>query len=110
MKTIQRKTSSYANANTSAPRKEAGGPKTSRVSSELPAQLHGDDCVEAISLLKHTTDREMVLAKMRETFAYRQIVIHDQQQTSDILSVFPRFLDTKGLVSIIYNCLTKGDH
>ncbi|KAJ8378191.1 hypothetical protein AAFF_G00245390 [Aldrovandia affinis] len=40
----------------------------------------------------------MVLAKIRETFAYRQSVIHNQQQTSDIHSVFLRFLDTKGLI------------
>lgn len=54
--------------------------------------------MEAMSLLHHTTDHDLVFQKMRETFHYRQQMIHDQQQSANILQMFPRFLDTKGLV------------
>jgi len=38
-------------------------------------QLEGDQCFEAISLLKHSTDKEQIFMKMRETFQYRQKLI-----------------------------------
>jgi len=56
-------------------------------------QLEGELCREAISLL------EQIFMKMRETFQHRQKLIHDPEQCSTVLTVFPRFLDTKGLVS-----------
>ncbi|XP_054870864.1 uncharacterized protein LOC111574890 isoform X2 [Amphiprion ocellaris] len=62
-------------------------------------QLDGDACQEAISLLNHTTDTSLILQKMRETFQYRQNLINDPDKSLDILSIFPRFLDTKGLVN-----------
>ncbi|KAF4101499.1 hypothetical protein G5714_017931 [Onychostoma macrolepis] len=65
---------------------------------EKVQQLEGDQCREAISLLKHTTDNEQTFLKMRETFQHRQKLIHDPEQCSTVLTVFPRFLDTKGLV------------
>ncbi|KAK1880735.1 Elongation factor 4 [Dissostichus eleginoides] len=55
-------------------------------------------CREAISLLKHSTDIEQICMKMRATFKHRQKLIHDPEQCSTVLTVFPRFLDTKGLV------------
>ncbi|KAJ4940161.1 hypothetical protein JOQ06_026470 [Pogonophryne albipinna] len=61
-------------------------------------QLEGDQCREAISLLKHSTDIEQICMKMRATFKHRQQLIHDPEQCSTVLTVFPRFLDTKGLV------------
>lgn len=54
--------------------------------------------MEAMSLLHHTTDRDLVFQKMRETFHYRQQMLHDPQQSADILQMYPRLLDTKGLV------------
>lgn len=57
-----------------------------------------DKCMEAMSLLHHTTDRDFVFQKMRETFHFRKQMLHDPQQLTDILQMFPRFLDTKGLV------------
>lgn len=38
--------------------------------------------------------------KMRETFQHRQKLVNDPGRSVDILSSFPRFLDTKGLVSL----------
>lgn len=37
---------------------------------------------------------------MRETFQYHQQILHDPQHSADVLQMFPRFLDTKGLVGI----------
>lgn len=36
---------------------------------------------------------------MRETFQHRQMLINDPDKSIDILTIFPRFLDTKGLVN-----------
>ncbi|KAM3603953.1 uncharacterized protein V6R79_004503, partial [Siganus canaliculatus] len=74
-----------------------GGPTSSRTIT-TGDQRTGDDCMEAISLLHHTIDRELVFQKMRETFRYRQEILHDPQHSSDVLQMFPRFLDTKGLI------------
>ncbi|XP_052456813.1 uncharacterized protein LOC128016376 [Carassius gibelio] len=41
---------------------------------------------------------EQVTAKMKSTFQFRQTMIHDPEKSSSVLSLFPRFLDTKGLV------------
>ncbi|KAJ8359373.1 hypothetical protein SKAU_G00158980 [Synaphobranchus kaupii] len=60
-------------------------------------QLQDDHCREAISLMMYTTDQQVVLLKMRDTFEYRQKLVHDQQNSDTILKVFPRFLDVKGL-------------
>ncbi|KAA8578678.1 hypothetical protein FQN60_000113 [Etheostoma spectabile] len=60
--------------------------------------LDGDACQEAMSLLNHTTDNSLVFQKMRETFQHRQKLVNDPGRSVDILSSFPRFLDTQGLV------------
>ncbi|XP_059379085.1 uncharacterized protein LOC132154211 isoform X2 [Carassius carassius] len=53
---------------------------------------------EGISLLSHTTEKSLIFQKMRETFQHRQELIKDPGSSVEILSTFPRFLDTKGLV------------
>ncbi|KAK0142285.1 hypothetical protein N1851_020019 [Merluccius polli] len=73
-----------------------GGPTSSRTFGSIDEQQTGDECMEAMSLLHHTTDCDLVFQKMRETFHYRQQMLHDAQQSADILQMFPRFLDTKG--------------
>ncbi|XP_075320033.1 uncharacterized protein LOC142378921 isoform X1 [Odontesthes bonariensis] len=76
---------------------DSSGPELERkVTKEQ--QLEGDQCCEAISLLKHSTDKEQIFMKMRATFQHRQKLIHDPERCSTVLTVFPRFLDTKGLV------------
>ncbi|KAL1250584.1 hypothetical protein QQF64_018380 [Cirrhinus molitorella] len=35
---------------------------------------------------------------MRETFHYRQKILHDLHRSADVLQMFPRFLDIKGLI------------
>ncbi len=56
-------------------------------------------CFSLISLMNHTTDQEIVMQKIKETFNYRQRLIHNTDESHTILTVFPRLLDTKGLVS-----------
>lgn len=68
-------------------------------------QLDGDACQEAMSLLNHTTDNSLIFQKMRETFQHRQKLVNDPGRSIDILSTFPRFLDTKGLVSLEWDVL-----
>ncbi|KAL6489407.1 hypothetical protein MHYP_G00031480 [Metynnis hypsauchen] len=75
-----------------------GGPTLSRPFGSIDVQQTGDECMEAVSLLRHTTDRDLVYQKMKETFHYRQKMLHDPEQSADILQMFPRFLDTKGLI------------
>ncbi|KAI2656852.1 DNA mismatch repair protein MutL [Labeo rohita] len=60
-----------------------GGPKCQRPTN-LEGQLDGDACREAMSLLNHTTDKSKL--------------VKDPGSSVHILSTFPRFLDTKGLV------------
>lgn len=63
-------------------------------------QLEGDACREAIAFLVHASDEASVFHKMKETFKHRQDLVHNPQRTTNILTVFPRFLDVKGLVSL----------
>ncbi|XP_059379961.1 uncharacterized protein LOC132115478 isoform X1 [Carassius carassius] len=82
----------------------SSGPNLEREVTKVQ-QLEGDQCREAISLLKHSTDNEQIFMKMRETFQHRQKLIHDPEQCSTVLTVFPRFLDTKGLVAQDFDLL-----
>ncbi|KAK7938990.1 hypothetical protein WMY93_002316 [Mugilogobius chulae] len=61
-------------------------------------QLDGEECQEAISVITHSTDDSLIKAKMKETFQYRQKLVHDQNESSSIFEIFPRFLDTPGLI------------
>ncbi|XP_078790008.1 uncharacterized protein LOC144981320 isoform X3 [Oryzias latipes] len=74
-----------------------GGPKFQRSVVVEEPQLDGDACQEAMSLLNHATDTTLIFRKMRETFQHRQKLVNDSDKALDILSIFPRFLDTKGL-------------
>ncbi len=77
----------------------AGGPTQERELPQTVDQLDEEYCKESISLMNHTTDREIVMQKMKETFNYRQRLIHNSDESHTILTVFPRLLDNKGLVS-----------
>lgn len=73
-------------------------PTTQRESLLTGDQLLGEECREALSIMRHSTDKSVVKEKMRATFDYRQKLVHDQDATASVLDVFPRFLDTAGLV------------
>ncbi len=53
------------------------GPTQERELPQMVDQLDEEYCKESISLMNHTTDREIVMQKMKETFNYRQRLIHN---------------------------------
>ncbi|XP_023283552.1 uncharacterized protein LOC111670859 isoform X3 [Seriola lalandi dorsalis] len=104
LKTVQR--------NTKLPFKETkmqtaggGGPGQKRELLQIGGQLDEERCKEIISLMSHITDREIILQKMKDTFEYRQHLIHNPDESDNILSVFPRLLDTKGLINQDFNLI-----
>ncbi|KAJ8346761.1 hypothetical protein SKAU_G00281620 [Synaphobranchus kaupii] len=101
LKTVQRKAhqGSALPPNGSTDLSPGGGLNFQRTVN-VERQLDGDACQEAMSLLNHTTDSQpqLIFQKMRETFQHRQNLVNDPGRSVDILSTFPRFLDTKGLV------------
>ncbi|XP_016327723.1 uncharacterized protein LOC107677358 [Sinocyclocheilus anshuiensis] len=48
--------------------------------------------------MKHTSDETVVREKMKITFQYRQAMVHSPEKSLDVLDMFPRFLDTPGLI------------
>nr|XP_061834660.1 uncharacterized protein LOC133618377 [Nerophis lumbriciformis] len=78
---------------------KSGGPTVGRVTQFIPEiVLSEDECKEAMSLKKHSADVDMVIKKMKLTFAHQHNMVLDPQQSSNILSYCPRFKDIKGLV------------
>lgn len=74
------------------------GPKTHRSMHSPVRQLSGDECNEAISVMRHSSDTTLVQDKMKATFQKRHKVVQDPATASTVLDLFPRFLDTPGLV------------
>ena len=99
LKTVSRK-SKPSQPSTPSPSRSSGhstgGPTSPRVVI-TEEQLDGDACREAMSLLTHTTDNSQIFHKMRQTFQHRHKLVKDS--SADVLAAFPRFMDTKGLVS-----------
>jgi len=77
-----------------------GGPRQEREVPQIGGQLDDERCKEVISFMNYTSDGKIILQKMKETFAYRQRLIHTPDESHTVFSVFPRLLDTKGLVNI----------
>ncbi|KAG7481489.1 hypothetical protein MATL_G00067280 [Megalops atlanticus] len=96
LKTVQRKTFHRSGGEQKAA--VSRGPNFER-QTHSGEQLQGDLCDAAILDLAQCTDQEQVFLKMRETFQYRQQLVHDPQKAGTVLSTFPRLLDTKGLVN-----------
>ena len=97
IKTVQRNTAAQSRrSSTSTPYQDS--PKRKREVLSTNKQLLGEQCHEAISFLKHSTDESAIKEKMRATFQYRQTLVQDQQCSSTVLDVFPRFLYITGLV------------
>lgn len=64
--------------------------------------LSDEEVEAAIAVLKHSADDDTVREKMKATFQYRHSMVHDEKKAPDVFSVFPRFLDTPGLVKHLY--------
>ncbi|KAJ8349715.1 hypothetical protein SKAU_G00248450 [Synaphobranchus kaupii] len=97
LKSIQRGTRLSATLEDSRA-EENGGPMLRREPRHRDDQPDEQRCQEIISLMNHTNDREVIMKKMRDTLEYRERLIHDPDRSSTVLSVFPRLLDTKGLI------------
>lgn len=96
IKTVQRTAAHSHRSSTTTTYQDS--PKRKREVFCTDEQLLGEHCHEAISFLKHSTDESAIKEKMRATFQYRQTLVQDQQCSSTVLDVFPRFLDITGLV------------
>ncbi|XP_041634628.1 uncharacterized protein si:cabz01074946.1 isoform X2 [Cheilinus undulatus] len=76
-----------------------GGPKAHRDPFREEKWLTSESlCCEAIALMKDAADKAIVKENMKQTFPYRQRMIHDPVKSSEIFTVFPRFLDIPGMV------------
>ncbi|XP_041958806.1 uncharacterized protein LOC121718053 isoform X2 [Alosa sapidissima] len=77
------------------------GPRTRRPAHSAPPQISAEQCQEAVMLMRGSDDVALVRENMKATFERRQDVVHDPETTSAaaVLDLFPRFLDTPGLVN-----------
>ncbi|XP_014833635.1 PREDICTED: uncharacterized protein LOC106911361 [Poecilia mexicana] len=105
IKTIQRSTARDRRSSYGASSEEAscehglGGPAARRETQFVPETvLSEEECKEAIALMKHSVDEDTIKKKMKLTFDFRRNMVLDPLQSNNILSVFPRFKDVKGLV------------
>ncbi|XP_053091534.1 uncharacterized protein LOC113544514 isoform X2 [Pangasianodon hypophthalmus] len=107
LKTLSRKNPKRARLEMS----ESGGPSRRRMT-DVGQQLEGDACREAISFLVHAADEAEVMQKMKQTFKHRQELVHNPERSADVLNIFPRFLDVKGLINqdfaLLFNSETSN--
>ncbi|KAG7499909.1 hypothetical protein JOB18_002923 [Solea senegalensis] len=61
--------------------------------------LSDEDVEAAIAVLKHSADEDTIREKMKATFIYHQSMVNNEKRAGDVFSVFPRLLDTPGLLS-----------
>ncbi|KAE8278223.1 hypothetical protein D5F01_LYC23691 [Larimichthys crocea] len=77
----------------------AGGPSRVQPRPFTADKVLSDEDVEAaIAVLKHSADEDTIREKMKATFIYRQPMVNNEKRAGDVFSVFPRFLDTPGLI------------
>ncbi|XP_055020242.1 uncharacterized protein LOC110172807 [Boleophthalmus pectinirostris] len=106
LKTVQRKSSDYRpRLKKSRPVQLQCSPTTLRLPLVSEDQLHGEECAQALSLLSQSVDKSVVREKMRATFKYRQNLVHNREDVSSVFDVFPRFLDTPGLIEQDFSLL-----
>ena len=65
--------------------------------------LTDEEVESAIAVLRHSADEETIREKMKITFSYRHAIVNDHDKSGDVFSVFPRFLDTPGLVRHLHS-------
>ncbi|XP_059891439.1 uncharacterized protein LOC132445460 isoform X2 [Gadus macrocephalus] len=103
LKTVQRKVTKRSENSPQGALQ--GGPSLKR-SFTAEQQADGDAVREAISLLLHSSDDSVIRSKMRETFQHRHQLVHNPEMTTEVLKMYPRFLDVKGLVRVSANMCT----
>ena len=60
--------------------------------------LSKEQCREAMSFMKHSSDEATIKQKLKMTFQYHCNVILDEEKSPDVLTEFLHFKDVKGLV------------
>lgn len=60
--------------------------------------MNEDECKEAIAFMHHSSDEDTIKKKMKLTFDYRHNMVLDPMQSNEILTIFSRFKDIKGLI------------
>ncbi|KAL2086413.1 hypothetical protein ACEWY4_017472 [Coilia grayii] len=119
---VRRSLSSYRKTPTSLPANRKGppaslptyqdGPRIHRAVHSAPPPISPFECQEAMNLMRRSMDTAVIKENMRATFRYRQEMVHNPATTmttttvtamssvvNSVLEVFPRFLDTPGLIS-----------
>lgn len=97
LKTIQRNSTSSEGRRSS--QLTGGGPTARRDASFNPeVTLSEEQCKEAISFMKYSSDEAAIKNKMKMTFDYRRKMVLDEERSSHVLTEFPRFRDVRGLV------------
>ncbi|XP_065119095.1 uncharacterized protein [Paramisgurnus dabryanus] len=104
LKTVQRNTHIGEKHRPESP-DTSNGPLSEREPFSTTEQLTGDEYREAISVMKHTSDDTVIMEKMKATFQYRQSMARNPQMSQDVLDLFPRFLDTPGLIKQDFSML-----
>ncbi|XP_055056140.1 uncharacterized protein [Misgurnus anguillicaudatus] len=104
LKTVQRNTHIGEKHRPESP-DTSSGPLSEREPFSTTEQLTGDEYREAISVMKHTSDERVVTEKMKATFQYRQSMARNPQMSQEVLDLFPRFLDTPGLIKQDFSML-----
>ncbi len=98
IKNIQRNSASSENCRRSS-QSFSGGPTSEReAASSTDVILPEEQCREAVSLMRHTSEVDTIKIKMKETFQYRRKMIQVPSRSTDVLTDFTRFLDVQGLV------------
>lgn len=105
LKTVQRRCSSSEREGPSSSELTNGGPTARREFFLTPdVSLSTEQCKEAVSFMKHSSNEAAVRQKMKMTFEHRRQMVLDEDKSSDVLTEFPRFKDIKGLV---IDCFTE---
>ncbi|XP_041841394.1 uncharacterized protein LOC121639876 [Melanotaenia boesemani] len=109
LKTIQRKTAEERAASVSKSPKTGGPGHAQPRFFTSDKVLSNEDVEAAIAVLKHAADENTVREKMKATFSYRHSLVNDEKNAADVFSVFPRFLDTPGLIEQDFRLLFGED-
>ncbi|XP_030279373.1 uncharacterized protein LOC115585259 isoform X2 [Sparus aurata] len=98
LKTIQRKTAEERSVSVSKSRKIGGPGHQQSTPFTADTVLSDEDVEAAIAVLRHSADEDTIREKLKTTFIYCRSMVNDEKKAADVFLVFPRFLDTPGLI------------
>ncbi|XP_061912560.1 uncharacterized protein LOC133655921 isoform X2 [Entelurus aequoreus] len=98
LKTIQRKTAEGRSVSVEKTPKNGGPGKGRSRPFNTDTVLPYQEVEAAVEVLKHSSDEGTIREKMKATFIYRRSMVKDDKKSTEVFSVFPRYLDTPGLI------------